>query len=357
MEPQKTPRERAEDLISLLVSDWRPTPQQGVWAIRIAFVLIVLVAVGYAYDITLWDWAKLLIIPAAIAFGGLWFNAQQRDREQNLAREHAQDEALQAYLDQMSQLLTDEKRPLHRAQPGDRLSMVARARTLAVLRRLGSGRKSSVLQFLYEVDLINKENPIVKLSGISILGSITGAADLRGVDLAFAYLGGADLSGTLLTGADLNFCGLHGVDLREADISESTLTYTDLSGADLRNSVLSKTVFTGTFLNDANLEGVHLWGNDLTGANLSNANLREADFVGSTVAAIMEDPSEADFSDAILTDADLSGADLTGADITEDQLAQCGSLEGATMPNGQKYEDWLKYKEARAEDRKNLGPS
>ena len=32
----------------------------------------------------------------------------------------------------------------------------------------------------------------------------------------------------------------------------------------------------------------------------------------------------------------------------------CGSLEGATMPNGQKYEDWLKSKD-RGEDGKNDG--
>src|SRR5215210_5570135 len=164
MEPEKTPRERAEDLISLLLG-WRPTLQQGAWGIRLAGVLVILVAIGHAFNITLWDWAKLLIVPAAIAFAGLWFNAQQKEREQNLAREHSQDEALQAYLDQMSQLLADEKRPLHRAQPGDRLSMVARARTLAVLRRLDSSRKSSVLRFLYEAGLIDRENPLVKLSG------------------------------------------------------------------------------------------------------------------------------------------------------------------------------------------------
>ena len=80
MEQEKTPRERAGDLISLLVSDWRPTPRQSLWAIRITIVLAVLVAVGYAYDITLWDWAKLLIVPAAIAVAGIWFNAQQSDR-------------------------------------------------------------------------------------------------------------------------------------------------------------------------------------------------------------------------------------------------------------------------------------
>jgi hypothetical protein len=85
VEPEKTPRGRAENLKRGLVSDWRPTPQQGLWAIRIGIALGLLVAIGYPYGITLWDWAKLLIVPAVIAAGGLWFNAQQRDRERQLA--------------------------------------------------------------------------------------------------------------------------------------------------------------------------------------------------------------------------------------------------------------------------------
>jgi uncharacterized protein YjbI with pentapeptide repeats len=49
----------------------------------------------------------------------------------------------------------------------------------------------------------------------------------------------------------------------------------------------------------------------------------------------------------------LSGANLRGADtffVSSKQLAQqAKSLEGATMPNGQKYEDWLKDREGREE--------
>jgi hypothetical protein len=41
---------------------------------------------------------------------------------------------------------------------------------------------------------------------------------------------------------------------------------------------------------------------------------------------------------------DLSGANLHLARITKEQLGQVESLRGATMPNGQKYEDWLKSK-------------
>jgi len=52
---------------------------------------------------------------------------------------------------------------------------------------------------------------------------------------------------------------------------------------------------------------------------------------------------KADLSDADLSDADLRGADLSEANgVTNEQLSAAKSLEGATMPNGQKYEDWVK---------------
>jgi hypothetical protein len=117
--------------------------------IVLVFVLGILALVGLPFGISLWEWVKLLIIPAVIAAGGLWFNRQQRGREMEIAGQRAEDEALEAYLDQMLQLLTDKDRPLHEAQLGDSLSTVARARTLTVLSRLDGGdRKRSVLQFL-----------------------------------------------------------------------------------------------------------------------------------------------------------------------------------------------------------------
>ena len=60
---------------------------------------------------------------------------------------------------------------------------------------------------------------------------------------------------------------------------------------------------------------------------------------------------------ADLSNVNLSGANLKGANVTEEQLAKCKSLKGAIMPNGQKYEDWLKDKEGRREDGENSGPS
>jgi hypothetical protein len=92
----KIPRERAEDLLSLLVSDWRPNSWHVLWAIRFGVVLGFLVAIGYSYDVTLWDWMKLLIVPAVIAAGGLWFNRQQQDRQQEDNRQQQERERAQS---------------------------------------------------------------------------------------------------------------------------------------------------------------------------------------------------------------------------------------------------------------------
>jgi hypothetical protein len=91
-------------------------------------------------------------------------------------------------------------------------------------------------------------------------------------------------------------------------------------------------------------------------------------------AALIDNPDpvislfSADLSEADLSEADLSGANLSGAQRwTDDQLKAAGSLEGATMPDGQMlksllepdgptFEDWLKSK-GRGEDGENSGPS
>jgi hypothetical protein len=256
----KTPYERAEDLLRLLVPDWQPTPQQNLWAIRIAIVLGLLIAIGYAYGITLWEWANLLIVPAAIAGAGLWFTQQQRERELKIADQRAktdreivderrQDDTLQAYLDGMSQLLTDKKQPLHKAPPADTLGTVARARTLTVLSRLDQFRKRCVLVFLHESGLIDQEQILVDDS--NLIKRRHNIVNLNLADLSDAVLVEADLSGAVLNRADQI-----GADLSGADLSRAELIGTDLQLANLRTADLT----------EANLSGA-----DLSGANLTDA--------------------------------------------------------------------------------------
>jgi Pentapeptide repeats (8 copies) len=268
----------------------RPTRRQILWYVGIlAFIVGAYIFLRFAYvdewkwtglvkdpdfhKRTLWDWLNLLIVPAVLALGGYLFTRSENRATQAAAERRAQVDALQAYLDHMSDMLipkTDQP-SLYKARPGDSLSSVARARTFTVLPRLDGDRKARVVQFLYESGLIAKNRPIVDMRG----------ADLRGAVLRAANLSEADLGGAVLS-ADLNYHGT--VPIRA-----------DLSGADLSGAVLNEAV--------------------LSGARLSEAR-----------------------------------------GWTEEQLRAASSLEGATMPNGQKYEDWLKSK-GKGEDGKNSGPS
>jgi uncharacterized protein YjbI with pentapeptide repeats len=291
----------------------RPTRRQLLWAGGIVAVLTVAVLIGYRYGITLWDWLQLLIIPAVLAGGGIWFNRRQQELSQESQDQRAQDEALQAYLDHVSQLMGDKDRPLHRALSGDPLSTVARARTLSVLPRLDGSRKRSVVQFMYESGLVTSQPiPWKPYPGGP---PPYGPGGSRPYQASVVSLAGADLSSAHLSNATLV-----GAKLNETDLNSANLSGADLSDADLSSARLSSAV--------------------LRDAHLTYANLREADL-----------------SSANLSGADLSGADLKGArELTDEQLAQAESLEYATMPNGQKYEEWLKSK-GPGEDGENSGPS
>src|SRR5215207_3657276 len=221
---------------------------------------------------TVRDWLQLLIVPLALVFISLFFASQQDQRqrkiedqraeaERALAKERAQDEALQAYLDQMSTLLLE--KDLRDSQAGSEVRTLALARTHTVLESLGPSRKSELMQFLLEADLVeglDGRDQIIELGTADLKG-----ANLTGAVMPFAYLSGADL---------------RGADLRDADLRDVNLTRPD-----------------------------------------QKAFLRRAHLLG----------------------ADLSGANLRGAEgFTNEEIEQeASSLEGATMPNGQKYQDWL----------------
>jgi uncharacterized protein YjbI with pentapeptide repeats len=256
----------------------------------------------------LWDWLQLLsalAIPIVLAGAGFWFSAQQDSRQKAIEDQRAQDVALQAYLDQMGALMLEEH--LRDSEEDSEVRTLARARTLTVLGILDPKRKRSVVQFLYESSVIDKVNPVVDLSN----------ADLRSVDLRLKDL----------IDADLNEVDLSEADLENADLSGANLTDADLSDADLSGANLTKAILSGADLSGADLDGA-----TLSKANLTYAALERSDLSGAIL-------SGADLSGAGLIEANLRFADLTGAQgVNEGTLkAQYVKLQGATMPNGQKY--------------------
>src|SRR5215218_7033315 len=252
---------------------------------------------------TLWDWLQLFIVPLALAAIGLWFAAQQDAHQQkieakraesdrHIEEQRAQDAALQAYLDQMSQLMLNGN--LRNSEEDSEVRTLARARTQTVLGRLDGRRKGSVVQFLYEADLINKEHTVVSLSDVRLHG-----ADLGHLDVSAADLSGAILRSANMSGADLSDANLSETDSIEADLSFATISGANMSGADLLGADLSETYSIETDLSDTDL-------------------------------------SDAKLSDAIIRDVNLRGANLRDArGVTNEQLEeQAKTLEDTTMPDG-----------------------
>src|SRR5215211_4284461 len=143
---------------------------------------------------TVSNWLELLIVPLALAVIGLAFSVQQDARQQRfedqraeaereLAEQSAQDEALQAYLDQMGQLMLDRK--LLEAEQGDPVHTLAQARTSTAILRLDAEHNESVTRFLINSGLAKSSEGSPRL-----LRRIT----LSHATLSDAYLPNADLS-------------------------------------------------------------------------------------------------------------------------------------------------------------------
>ena len=111
----------------------------------------------------------------------------------------------------MGNLVLDEG--LLTSQEDEEVRTLARARTLTILGQLDGARKRSVVQFLYESQLIQKDKPIVSLSGADLTDADLSGADLRGADLRVAALRRANLSRAVLFDVDLSHARLRGADL------------------------------------------------------------------------------------------------------------------------------------------------
>jgi hypothetical protein len=285
---------------------------------------------------TVWDFLQLLIVPLMLVAIGLVFSLQQDARQQRLedqraeaerelAEQRAQDEALQAYLDQMSALLLEKDLLKARGNPRSEVITLARARTLTVLGRLDPSRKTQVMRFLMEAELVGGAVEFRRPMTSTIIPPVISLrrANLQGADLSDqrAELSEPDPRGSLVV------TNLVAADLANADLEDADLKDVDLKGANLE----------GANLVDANLEGVNLDFATLDYATLEDANLQDANFGRHY---------QADFAQANLKGANLEGAEGVTNEVLEQEAA---SLEGATMPKGQQYEEWLKAEEGRGE--------
>jgi uncharacterized protein YjbI with pentapeptide repeats len=348
---------------------------------------------------SLWEFLDLLIVPLALAIIGFGFTAQQQarqthienqrdERAQAVEEQRAQNAALQAYLDQMNHLMLE--KGLVGSEEGDTVFTLAKARTTTALAQFDGKRNQAVTRFLSDAGLLRDpallakaDLPDAKLHKAVLQNANLADTNLKGANLTDAVLvdtdfsteekvgGGtqtitaelpkADLSRATLLGANLSGCLL-----KEATLTDATLQSADLSGADLQGADLSHAALQGANLSPATVPGyppglLPKEPTNLTDTDLSHAALQEANLS----SAVLQNANltNVDFTNANLTDAYLSDADLSEAKgWTMEQLTAARSLEGATMPDGQilksdkmphrpTFEEWLKVREGRRENR------
>src|SRR5713101_105193 len=179
----------------------------------------------------LWDWLQplgILAIPVVVGVGTVWFTTKQGQVSDATNKDNQREAALQTYIDNMSELLLQGKL---RDSEEDEVRKIARVRTLTVLRRLDAARKASLLQFLHEAGLIDKNNRIIDLSEADLSEAKLFGANLRGANLREANFRGADLTCAKLFGAKLFGANLHEANLREADLRGATVTKEQLEKA------------------------------------------------------------------------------------------------------------------------------
>jgi uncharacterized protein YjbI with pentapeptide repeats len=307
---------------------------------------------------TLWDWLSLLGVPLTLAGLGFWFQQIQQRRADEAAREQRElaadetkEEVLQVYFDRLSALLVDKNllaiaartnstgteesqlpttATLEQKELLDSAVDVIRARTLSILRRFENDaeRKTSVIRFLIEADIVSKLK--LDLSEADLSGTNLSWAKLSGAKLNTANLKGTNLSWANLEEAQLHTANLNGADLSSAFVSKANLFGANLRGANLRGTKLDGAFVSEADLRDTNLSWAKLSGADLSGtdfskANLSGANLSYANLYRAKLNRVdlgKANLSRADLSNAKLSKANLRGAKLSYADLSIANLSE-----------------------------------
>lgn len=246
---------------------------------------------------TLWDWLDLVGVPVGLALGIWLLGKKQADVEQQIAKDKRQQEALQYYFAQMTELLSNSPRNAlefpspKNGEPVNNFSHLARWHTLAVLRAIDGRRKGQVLSFLFERGLIHGGEPIIDLTH----------AELKEADLIVGQPfhwgkkeGKGEWDGRILSDYihENHEAPRWSADLREINLCNTDLfciafILTNLDNAYLRDAYLQRARLMGASLRDADLSGAdlrkaNLCGVDLRGANLTGTQLSDAIYDEST---------------------------------------------------------------------------
>jgi uncharacterized protein YjbI with pentapeptide repeats len=232
---------------------------------------------------------------------------------------------------------------------------------------------------LWEADLENADLSDANLNNAELPRANLRIAKLENADLSHANLSDTVLVSAKLRKANLRHANLSGADLEAAELEEADLSHADLQPAfiggepeDWSKESWERSI-SGTEIPYANTANPFLK-TELAHAKLGGASLKDADLRYANLY-------DTDLHNADLTRAKLQGATSRDRFVDPEEYALRSRrhfagkppprehrslflerlenpyplLQGATMPNGQRYEDWLKDKEVRGGEGANSG--
>lgn len=350
------------------------------WRRRFLITLVVVVIIvliqpivwpgGFGFSQkTLWNWLEIIGIPISLAFLGAWLQQLQQQRiteeakaekdrahllekqRDKLANEELKEAALQVYFDRLSTLLIDQEllAVTIKSDPLEEKAInhlkidfttekeriltsardIIRARTLATLRRFHKDktRKTSVIQFLIETDILKKLKINLDgadLSETRISKSKANTKFTQGLQIFLDSMG-IPLEDYFNTHDVLSAVNKPDFEAKipkhsRVDLSEISFRAVNFSKSYLVEVDFSKANLVEANLSEANLNGAILLYAQLGSANLYKANLCHAK-LGSAIL-VGADLRHSQFSEADLSKADLSRADLSNSNFSPANLCE-----------------------------------
>jgi uncharacterized protein YjbI with pentapeptide repeats len=143
-------------------------------------------------------------------------------------------------------------------------------------------------------------------------------ADLRGAQLPYVYLEGANFENACLDNAYVSYAHFEGASFSHAHLERAVLWGANLERANLAEAHLERADcsyahFEGASLSQAHLEGAVLWGANLEYANLAEARLEGIDLRNAQLVHANLRNAHLESSD--LAEANFEGAELKGANL------------------------------------------
>jgi len=260
---------------------------------------------------TLWDWLQLLIVPAVLALGAIWFTreGQKAERQATEKREIADSEAtdrrvaadseatdrrVAADREATDKRVAADREATDKRVAADREAAMERAKTEQALIRersrdlalqtyldrmteliLNNGLRKSTLEeeeiraiarirTLTVLEQLDGERKAVVLKFLSEAGLIMG-------DKPLVKLNGANLSETLIDNANLRNCNFKSTVWRNASIARS-----DLASSNFYDANLTEAKFISCQMHGVNLIKAKLIGAEFLEVWLVNADMRAA---------------------------------------------------------------------------------